>query len=52
MDEFDELVIVIAVFELFADVPKVVNVELSLTSNVQKREVLSSSFFREGAALN
>ena len=52
VDDFDKLVIVVAILELLIDVAEVVEVELALGLNVKESEVGASAFFAEGAALN
>ena len=39
MDDFNKLLIAVAVLELFVDVAKIVEVELALALNVKKSEV-------------
>lgn len=51
MDDFDELLIGVAVLQLFVDVSQVVDVELALALGVEESEVGLPAFFREGAAL-
>lgn len=51
MDEVDELLIVVAVLQLVADVPQVLQVELVLCMGVQQGEVGSASFLGEGVSL-
>ena len=52
MNDLNQLVVIVSVFQLVADVSQVVEVELSLSLNVQKGEVGPSSFFSKGTALN
>ncbi len=52
MDDFDQLIIGVPVFELFVDVSQVVEIELALALDVKQGEVGFATFLREGAALN
>jgi len=52
VNDLDQLVIGVAVFQLFVDVSQVVEVQLSLALHVQKSEVGLASLLREGVALN
>lgn len=51
MDDFDELLIGVAVLQLLIDVSQIVDVKLSLALGVEEGEVGLPAFFREGAAL-
>lgn len=51
MDDFDELLIGVAVLQLFVDVSQVVDVQLALALDVEEGEVGLPAFLREGAAL-
>lgn len=51
VDDFDELLIGVAVLQLFVDVSQVVDVELALALGVEQSEVGLPAFLREGAAL-
>ena len=52
MDQVNELLLSVAVLQLLADVPEIVDVELSLTLNVKNFEVGVSAFLAERASLN
>lgn len=51
VDDLYQLLISVAVLQLFADVAQVVEVQLALAFNIQQGEVSSSSLFRERTAL-
>jgi len=51
VDDLDQLLVGVSVFELFVDISEVVEVEFSLGLNVEKGEVRLASLFGEGAAL-
>lgn len=52
VDDFHQLVVGVAVLQLLADVPQVVEVQLSLGLHIQQSEVRSSAFLTEGVALH
>lgn len=52
VDNFDELVVIVAVLQLLVDVSQIVKVKFSLGLHVQQSEVLSATLLAEGVTLN
>ena len=52
MDDLDQLVVIITVFQLFIDISQVIEIEFSFSLDVQDPEISSASLFAEWASLN